>query len=125
MPDDLITVVGILSFAAIALFLLWVEAVVIRNQAKIKAKINTTKAKINTTVRFEEEWTRRLYLALQAVGLIALIIFDVNEDRRYDFFWDILGKWKYSGEENQLALAMLIAPYMVVKTIDWILAGRK
>ena len=96
MPDDLITVVGILSFAAIALFLLWVEAVVIRNQAKIKAKINTT-------VRFEEEWTRRLYLALQAVGLIVLIVFDVNEGRRYDFFWDILGKWGYSGEENQLA----------------------
>jgi len=60
-------------------------------------------------------------------ALLSLIKLDIDE-RYWDFFWDFLDSYKWQRvytEENQFALAMLIAPYIGVKIIDWILAGRK
>ena len=87
---------------------------------------------------FVHEWVWRLFIVLQAVGIIGLIYVDVtNSDwslfpdftdfrGRFDFDWDFFKKWHWTRyHTNWYAIALLLGPFTISKSIDWISESRK
>lgn len=87
---------------------------------------------------FKNEWTWRLFLVLQVVGIIGIVYLALTNDDRWNLFphehiytddsdWDILNS-RYWTEyhENWFAAAFLVGPFLLSKATDWIfLAKRK
>ena len=91
---------------------------------------------------FSIEWTWRMFIALQVLGIILIFVMDIS-DRNWEVFpefrsygrsagtsilsfWS-LGEQKYwggKGYENWFLLLFLFGPFFVSKTIDWVLSGR-
>jgi hypothetical protein len=83
--------------------------------------------KVKAIFKFREQWAWRLYLVLQVAGLIYITIYDIYEGPMWNFFWDIFNKDFYDRFDNSNLdiLAIIFGPYIIARTIDWILAGRK
>lgn len=86
---------------------------------------------------FEAEWTWRLFLVLQAVGLIALLHLDLT-DTSWDFLpqwksylntfgWDFFEAWHWGKHDNTnwLALSYFPGPFLLAKAVDWIENARR
>jgi len=87
---------------------------------------------------FKTEWVWRLFVVLQISGVIVLVVLDLSAG-----YWDLLPSkgyggmswdlfeshyWKLNlrGEDsyNWLAIIFVFGPFVMSKSIDWILAGR-
>jgi len=86
---------------------------------------------------FKNEWTWRLFLVLQVIGIIGVTCLIFTNDDRWNLFphqhlyaddstWDLMNSRYWSEyHENWLAAVFLFSPFFLSKAIDWILAGRK
>ena len=92
---------------------------------------------------FSREWTWRMFLSLQILGIILIFVMDIS-DRNWDVFpesrWTTRGSetfWSFTeggywgggrmhgkGYQNWFLLLFLFGPFIVSKTIDWVLSGR-
>jgi hypothetical protein len=85
---------------------------------------------------FKNQWTWRLFLVLQAAGIIGIIYLTVTNDDFWNLFphqhvftediWDFLNsKFWTEDHENWFALAFLIGPFLLSKAMDWIFVAKK
>jgi len=88
---------------------------------------------------FSIEWTWRMFIALQVLGIILIFVMDIS-DRNWDVFPTGFGRYDSSsfteggywgggrmhgkGYQNWFLLLFLFGPFIVSKTIDWVLSGR-
>jgi hypothetical protein len=86
---------------------------------------------------FKNEWTWRLFLVLQVVGLIGIIYLAITNDNHWhllpytsildnELTWDFFGSsfWTYH-HENWFATAFFVGPFLLSKAMDWIFAAKK
>jgi hypothetical protein len=85
---------------------------------------------------FKNQWTWRLFLVLQAAGIIGIIYLTVTNDDFWNLLphehiytedvWDFLNsKFWTEYHENWFALAFLIGPFLLSKAMDWIFLAKK
>lgn len=87
---------------------------------------------------FVHEWVWRLFIVLQAIGIIGLIYIDVTNSHwsvfpdftdsrgRFDFDWEFFRKWHWTCyHTNWYVIAFLLGPFAISKSVDWISASRK
>ena len=87
---------------------------------------------------FSIEWTWRMFIALQVLGIILTFVMDIS-DRNWDVFPGLhrYDSWSFTegmywgggrpygkGYQNWFLLLFLFGPFIVSKTIDWILSGK-
>lgn len=84
--------------------------------------------------QFVAEWTWRLFVSLQVLGISILIYLDFTDQSwsvlpsdsySYGFSWQLFESfyWK-TYHKNWLAAICLVGPYVVAKAIDWIVSAR-
>lgn len=85
---------------------------------------------------FAAEWTWRLFVSLQVLGILSVIYLDITSSGwsvwpsyLYNrFSWDLLESryWTggYDGHRNWLVVIGLVGPFVVTKAIDWIASAR-
>lgn len=87
---------------------------------------------------FVEEWIWRLFLSLQALGVVALIYADVASGDNWSFLPDLFGyrnqlqfDWAIFDDyywtryhHNWLFLFSLLGPFLAAKAVDWIVGAN-
>lgn len=83
--------------------------------------------------QFMAEWTWRLFVSLQVLGILMLIYLNITDrswsvlprDGYRGLSWDLFEPryWTYE-HQNWLATTCLIAPFVVAKSIDWVVSAR-
>jgi len=83
---------------------------------------------------FKAQWTWRLFLALQLMGIIGLVFLSITA-RSWRFFpyawqreltWDFFDSsyWTYQ-HYNWWALLAVAGPYIIGKLVDWIAEAKQ
>lgn len=86
---------------------------------------------------FRLEWTWRLFLVSQTVGLLALIVTDLTSSMwsivpdftdfrgRFRFEWDVFDDRYWTRDtENWKALIFIFGPFPLARGIDWIVSSK-
>lgn len=94
--------------------------------------------------QFSYEWTWRLYLVLTIAGFISIVYLDLSNvgcsffprqfgsdmgNLSYKWTWSfwVATDWELSSHIglNWIAVALLLAPFLVAKAVDWIALGTR
>lgn len=87
----------------------------------------------NVRRQFAAEWTWRLFVSLQVLGILRLIYLNITDeswsvlphDYHWGLRWDLLDPWYWTyHHQNWLAATCLIAPFLVAKAIDWVASAK-
>ena len=110
---------------------IWVAVNLRKGTLKNKLKLPFTKFKS----LFKNEWTWRLFLVLQIIGLVGITYLAItnytywhlfpytrNDELNWDFF--DLSFWT-DNHENWFVSVFLVAPFLTSMAIDWIFAAKR
>ena len=102
--------------------------------SKLKSKFKLLFCKFG--LLFKNEWTWRLFIVLQVIGLIGIIYIAITNDNNWhllpytsiwnnELTWDLFGSsfWKYH-HENWFVAVFLIGPFLISKATDWVFAAK-
>jgi hypothetical protein len=100
----------------------------------LKSKLKLPFSKFRSL--FKNEWTWRLFLVLQIVGIIGIIYLALTDDDHWNLFpheqiytddpdWDFLNSRFWTEHHgNWFAMAFLIGPFLLSKATDWIFVAK-
>jgi hypothetical protein len=99
-------------------------------KSKLKLPFNKFKS------LFKSEWTWRLFLVFQVIGLIGITclaiidnewhLFPYANSMNNELNWDFLDSQFWTEYyENWFVTVFIVAPFLVCKAIDWIFAAKK
>jgi hypothetical protein len=98
--------------------------------------MSETSGKIRELFRFRTEWTWRLYLVLQIIGVVRLVYVQTSSnpwqilpyyESRYrgGLFCGLFDSYCWRNDPfNGSAVLAIVGPFLVAKAIDWILEAK-